>query len=90
MESQLSKALQSNEASSKFGSESGPGVSSISKATTDGMDSSSVTKKLEEELKKRDALIEVCYTFQNCLQGYDDWLKHIENWKSLHKHWPEW
>ncbi|KAG8642825.1 hypothetical protein MANES_12G126900v8 [Manihot esculenta] len=58
MESQLSKALHSNEASSKFGSESGPGVSSISKATTDGMDSSSVTKKLEEELKKRDALIE--------------------------------
>jgi len=31
-----------------------------SKATGDGMDSSAVSKKLEEELKKRDALIEVC------------------------------
>ena len=30
------------------------------KSTGDGMDSSAVTKKLEEELKKRDALIEVC------------------------------
>jgi hypothetical protein len=26
-----------------------------------------VTKKLEEELKKRDALIEVCYALQLCL-----------------------
>ncbi|KAJ9177518.1 hypothetical protein P3X46_012730 [Hevea brasiliensis] len=58
MESQLNKALHSTEASSKYGSEAGPGVSSIPKATADGMDSSSVTKKLEEELKKRDALIE--------------------------------
>lgn len=31
-----------------------------SKATGDSMDSSAVSKKLEEELKKRDALIEVC------------------------------
>uniref|UniRef100_A0A2P2MB11 Uncharacterized protein n=1 Tax=Rhizophora mucronata TaxID=61149 RepID=A0A2P2MB11_RHIMU len=29
------------------------------------MDSSLVTKKLEEELKKRDALIEVCYSSPN-------------------------
>ncbi|KAJ6732748.1 KINESIN-LIKE PROTEIN KIN-14A-RELATED [Salix koriyanagi] len=58
MESQLNEALRSSEARSTFGSESGPVISSISKATGDGMDSSAVTKKLEEELKKRDALIE--------------------------------
>ncbi|XP_065873020.1 kinesin-like protein KIN-14B isoform X2 [Euphorbia lathyris] len=51
MESQLNEARS-------FGSEPGPGVSSISQATGDGMDSSVVIKKLEEELKKRDALIE--------------------------------
>ncbi|KAJ6915789.1 Kinesin-like protein KIN-14A [Populus alba x Populus x berolinensis] len=58
MESQLNEALHLREARSTFGSESGPVISSISKATGDGMDSSAVTKKLEEELKKRDALIE--------------------------------
>ncbi|EEF31681.1 ATP binding protein, putative [Ricinus communis] len=58
MESQLNEALRSNEGRSALDSELGPGVSSISKATGDGMDSSAVTKKLEEELKKRDALIE--------------------------------
>ncbi|KAG6766687.1 hypothetical protein POTOM_027858 [Populus tomentosa] len=58
MESQLNEALCLREARSTFGSESGPVISSISKATGDGMDSSAVTKKLEEELKKRDALIE--------------------------------
>ncbi|KAJ6288277.1 hypothetical protein OIU76_024293, partial [Salix suchowensis] len=58
MELQLNEALRSSEARSTFGSESGPVISSISKATGDGMDSSAVTKKLEEELKKRDALIE--------------------------------
>ncbi|CAK7339628.1 unnamed protein product [Dovyalis caffra] len=52
MESQL------NEARSAFGSEPGPVIPSISKTTGDGMDSSAVAKKLEEELKKRDALIE--------------------------------
>ncbi|KAG6702704.1 hypothetical protein I3842_07G048500 [Carya illinoinensis] len=58
IESQLNEALQPSEARSKSGSE-GPGVSS-SNATVDGIDSSAVTvtKKLEEELKKRDALIE--------------------------------
>lgn len=61
IESQLNEALQPSEARSKSGSE-GPGVSS-SNATVDGIDSSAVTvtKKLEEELKKRDALIEVCF-----------------------------
>lgn len=58
MESQLNEALRLREARSTFGSESGPVISSISKATGDGMDSSAVTKKLEEELRKRDALIE--------------------------------
>ncbi|KAK8686850.1 hypothetical protein V6N13_085687, partial [Hibiscus sabdariffa] len=48
---------QLNEAKS-FSSEKGSGVSTISKAAADGIDSSAVTKKLEEELKKRDALIE--------------------------------
>ncbi|KAG2696185.1 hypothetical protein I3760_07G046400 [Carya illinoinensis] len=58
IESQLNEALHPSEARSKSGSE-GPGVSS-SNATVDGIDSSAVTvtKKLEEELKKRDALIE--------------------------------
>ncbi|KAE8010523.1 hypothetical protein FH972_006890 [Carpinus fangiana] len=57
IESQLNEALHSAEARST-GSE-GPGVLSP-KATGDGLDSSAVTvtKKLEEELKKRDALIE--------------------------------
>ncbi|KAF5454413.1 hypothetical protein F2P56_024081, partial [Juglans regia] len=58
IESQLNEALHPTEARSKSGSE-GPGVLS-SNATVDGIDSSAVTvtKKLEEELKKRDALIE--------------------------------
>ncbi|XP_075654087.1 kinesin-like protein KIN-14B isoform X1 [Castanea sativa] len=58
VELQLNDALHSTEARSTSGSE-GPGVSS-SKATEDAIDSSAVTvtKKLEEELKKRDALIE--------------------------------
>lgn len=62
VELQLNDALRSAEARSTSGSE-GPGVLS-SKATEDAIDSSAVTvtKKLEEELKKRDALIEVCST----------------------------
>ncbi|XP_038998363.1 kinesin-like protein KIN-14B isoform X2 [Hibiscus syriacus] len=51
LESQLSDAKS-------FSSEKGSVVSTISKAAADGMDSSDVAKKLEEELKKRDALIE--------------------------------
>nr|XP_048334782.1 kinesin-like protein KIN-14B isoform X2 [Ziziphus jujuba var. spinosa] len=52
IESQLNEALRSSEVRPTLSSESGPGT------TGDGMDSSTVTKKLEEELKKRDALIE--------------------------------
>ncbi|KAJ0098110.1 hypothetical protein Patl1_28315 [Pistacia atlantica] len=58
IESQLNEALHSSEVRSTPGSAPGHALSSISKATEDGMDSSAVTKKLEEELKKRDALIE--------------------------------
>ncbi|XP_050204784.1 kinesin-like protein KIN-14A isoform X2 [Mercurialis annua] len=58
MESQLNEALRSNDARSAIGSEASPGISSIPKETADDIDSSAVTKKLEEELKKRDALIE--------------------------------
>ncbi|KAL5753335.1 hypothetical protein ACOSQ2_023842 [Xanthoceras sorbifolium] len=57
-ESQLNEALHSSKVRSASGSELEPGASSISNTTGDGMDSSAVTKKLEEELKKRDALIE--------------------------------
>ncbi|EOX91954.1 Kinesin like protein for actin based chloroplast movement 1 isoform 1 [Theobroma cacao] len=56
LESQLNEAIHSSEGKS-FSSEMA-GVSTISKTAADGMDSSTVTKKLEEELKKRDALIE--------------------------------
>ncbi|KAM6577623.1 hypothetical protein CsatB_029460 [Cannabis sativa] len=54
------KSLEShlNEARSTFSSESGTRASSISKETGESVDSSTVTRKLEEELKKRDALIE--------------------------------
>lgn len=46
-------------------------ISSIPKAAESTTDSSSVTKKLEEELKKRDALIEVrlCLTLDYILIG---------------------
>lgn len=56
------QALQSSETMSKSGVDSGLEVQSLPKAISDTMDSSIVTKKLEEELKKRDALIEV-YSF---------------------------
>ncbi|PIA46457.1 hypothetical protein AQUCO_01500179v1 [Aquilegia coerulea] len=58
IESQLSEALNSGDARSTVGSESGScGVQSFATSTGDGIDNS-VTKKLEEELSKRDALIE--------------------------------
>ncbi|KAF5188757.1 Kinesin-like protein kin-14l [Thalictrum thalictroides] len=58
-ESQLSEALNSGDARSTVGSESGScGVQSFATSTGDGTDNSVVTKKLEEELSKRDALIE--------------------------------
>ncbi|XP_058088573.1 kinesin-like protein KIN-14L isoform X2 [Magnolia sinica] len=59
VESQLNEAIHSSDARSTLGSESGSnGVLSTPKATADSNDSSAVTKKLEEELSKRDALIE--------------------------------
>lgn len=58
IESQLNEALHSSEVRSTIHSEPMPAVSSVSRTTGDGMDSSAVSKKLEEELKKRDALIE--------------------------------
>ncbi|KAF5747327.1 geminivirus Rep-interacting motor protein-like isoform X1 [Tripterygium wilfordii] len=58
MESELNEAQRSSLGGSKLGAEVVSGVQSISNATGDDMDSSAVTKKLEEELKKRDALIE--------------------------------
>ncbi|KAK1313383.1 Geminivirus Rep-interacting motor protein [Acorus calamus] len=59
IESQLNEALHSSDARSTLVSESGStGVLSTSKEAGESIDSSSVTKKLEEELAKRDALIE--------------------------------
>ncbi|KAM7523807.1 hypothetical protein LguiA_013709 [Lonicera macranthoides] len=58
IESELNEALNSREATSTIGSGSSPAAQSNSNATVEGMDSVAVTKKLEEELKKRDALIE--------------------------------
>lgn len=58
IESQLNEALNSSEVRPTIRSEPVPATSSISKTTGDGMDSSAVSKKLDEELKKRDALIE--------------------------------
>ena len=58
------EAINSKEAKAAVGTESGPGVLPIHKSTGDVDGSSAVTKKLEEELLKRDALIEVCYSLQ--------------------------
>ncbi|OMO73007.1 hypothetical protein COLO4_27349 [Corchorus olitorius] len=57
LESQLNEAIHSSEGKSSSPA-TGSGVSITSKTAADSMDSSAVTKKLEEELKKRDALIE--------------------------------
>lgn len=56
----MNEALPSSQTQSKHTSESSAGVQSSPKECADSMDSSIVTRKLEEELKKRDALIEVC------------------------------
>ncbi|KAL6972442.1 Kinesin-like protein KIN-14A [Sarracenia purpurea var. burkii] len=58
IEPQLIEALHARELSSDSKSLAQP----ISKAAGDGLDSIAVTKKLEEELLKRDALIEVRYS----------------------------
>ncbi|OEL26238.1 Kinesin-like protein KCA2 [Dichanthelium oligosanthes] len=57
IESQLNDALNASDARSTIGSESASVISSP-KITESTADSSSVTKRLEEELAKRDALIE--------------------------------
>ncbi|KAI3947662.1 hypothetical protein MKX01_034327 [Papaver californicum] len=57
--SQLKEAIQSSDGKSTVGSQSGSvGALSTSMAAGDEVNSSAVTKKLEEELSKRDALIE--------------------------------
>ncbi|KAG8076865.1 hypothetical protein GUJ93_ZPchr0006g40720 [Zizania palustris] len=56
IESQLNEALNSSDARSTIGSESASVISTPKMEST--ADSSSVTKRLEEELAKRDALIE--------------------------------
>ncbi|XP_057807154.1 LOW QUALITY PROTEIN: kinesin-like protein KIN-14B [Salvia miltiorrhiza] len=58
VESQLSEALLINETRTTNGSISKAEENSSNKATGDDMDSTAVTKRLEDELKKRDALIE--------------------------------
>ena len=51
IQAKLYAALQSSENKSKISSDS----------TGGSTESATITKKLEEELQKRDALIEVCY-----------------------------
>ncbi|PIN16985.1 Kinesin (KAR3 subfamily) [Handroanthus impetiginosus] len=58
LESQLNEALLLNETRSTNGSVSHSGEHTSNKATGDDMETTAVTKRLEEELKKRDALIE--------------------------------
>ncbi|KAG6385738.1 hypothetical protein SASPL_154616 [Salvia splendens] len=58
VESQLNEALLINETRTTNGSVSQAEENSSNKATGDDMDSAAVTKRLEDELKKRDALIE--------------------------------
>ncbi|XXG40488.1 hypothetical protein AAC387_Pa01g1192 [Persea americana] len=59
LESQLSDALHASDAKVTPGSESrSNGILSNLKLTGDGVDTSAITRKLEEELSKRDALIE--------------------------------
>ncbi|KAK2977285.1 hypothetical protein RJ640_013050 [Escallonia rubra] len=58
IESQLNETLHSSEAKSTISSASKTGTQSLSNAAAEGIDSVAVTKKLEEELLKRDALIE--------------------------------
>lgn len=64
MESQLNEALRASDARSTLGLESrSNGVPSTLKLTGDSVDTSAVTRKLEEELSKRDALIEVYFNY---------------------------
>jgi len=59
LESQVSEAVRSDTTRTGDALQSQDIFSPIPKAVEGTTDSSSVTKKLEEELKKRDALIEV-------------------------------
>lgn len=58
LESQLNEAVRASEARLKDGSELRSADQTGLKATRDNIDSAAVTKRLEEELSKRDALIE--------------------------------
>ncbi|KAL3355332.1 hypothetical protein AABB24_019416 [Solanum stoloniferum] len=58
LESQLNEAIRASEARLKDGSELRSADQTGLKATRDDIDSAAVTKRLEEELLKRDALIE--------------------------------
>lgn len=58
VESQLNEALHNCEARPTNGAESKSDVQTSSHVTGENMDSAAVTKRLEEELLKRDALIE--------------------------------
>ncbi|XP_049378697.1 kinesin-like protein KIN-14B [Solanum stenotomum] len=58
LESQLNEAVLASEARLKDGSELRSADQTALKATRDDIDSAAVTKRLEEELLKRDALIE--------------------------------
>ncbi|XP_059307411.1 kinesin-like protein KIN-14B isoform X1 [Lycium ferocissimum] len=58
LESQLTEAVRASEARLKDGSESRSADQTGLKATRDDIDSAAVTKRLEEELLKRDTLIE--------------------------------
>ncbi|MCD7472799.1 Kinesin-like protein KIN-14B [Datura stramonium] len=58
LESQLNEAVRASEARLKDGSDSRSADQTGLKATRDAIDSAAVTKKLEEELLKRDTLIE--------------------------------
>lgn len=73
MEAQLDEVRHSNDSQSALQSESGSLGVSAPKATGDSVNSSDVTRKLEEELAKRDALIEVClicHAIYICLQQF--------------------
>lgn len=59
LEIQLNEALRSSNTRLNVVPETVSGALSNSRTTGDVMDSSAVISKLEEELKKRDALIEV-------------------------------
>lgn len=71
LESQVGEAVKSNTTRTGDALQSQDIFSSTPKAADGTIDSSSVTKKLEEELKKRDVLIEVlhCLTLEHILIG---------------------